>query len=215
MLPSQTSTEDPPKSRGATGNQTPRHHFLHPDIISRVVCHLSQLRIHSIVENGKEPPVLLSPTGGAPIDPAVFGYIRVSQAEGESGLATQRRTLNDHGLRDDRIFTDVASGKNMHRPSWQDLLGMLKPGDTVVVPRLDRLARNLREQQHRRPPARQRTLWENVQQAKLRGLSLRATARELGIHRDTVRKYALAESPPLRKINGAARTPQPETGTPA
>ena len=68
---------------------------------------------------------------------------------------------------------------------------------------------------HRRPPARQRTLWENVQQAKLRGLSLRATARELGIHRDTVRKYALAESPPLRKINGAARTPQPETGTPA
>ena len=157
----------------------------------------------------------MSPTGGAPIDPAVFGYIRVSQAEGESGLATQRRTLNDHGLRDDRIFTDVASGKNMHRPSWQDLLGMLKPGDTVVVPRLDRLARNLREQQHRRPPARQRTLWENVQQAKLRGLSLRATARELGIHRDTVRKYALAESPPLRKINGAARTPQPETGTPA
>ena len=29
---------------------------------------------------------------------------------------------------------------------------------------------------------------------------LRATARELGIHRNTVRKYALAESPPLRKI---------------
>ena len=71
-------------------------------------------------------------TGGAPIDPAVFGYIRVSQAEGESGLATQRRILNDHGLRDDRIFTDVASGKNMRRPSWQELRGMLKPGDTVV-----------------------------------------------------------------------------------
>ncbi len=51
-----------------------------------------------------------------PIDPAVFGYIRVSQAEGESGLATQRRILTDHGLRDDRIFTDVASGRNMNRP---------------------------------------------------------------------------------------------------
>ena len=145
MLPSQTSTEDPPKSKGATGNQTPRHHFLHPDIVSRVVCHLSQLRIHSIVERGKKPPVLLPSTGGAPIDPAVFGYIRVSQAEGESGLATQRRTLNDHGLRNDRIFTDVASGKNMRRPSWQELRGMLKPGDTVVVPRIDRLARNLTE----------------------------------------------------------------------
>ena len=84
-------------------------------------------------------------TGGAPIDPALFGYIRVSQVEGESGLSTQRRILNDHGLRDDRIFTDVASGKNMRRPSWMELRGMLKPGDTVVVPRIDRLARNLTE----------------------------------------------------------------------
>ena len=79
------------------------------------------------------------------MDSAVFGYIRVSQAEGESGLATQRRTLNGHGLRDDRIFTDVASGKNMRRPSWTELRGMLNPGDTVVVPRIDRLARNLTE----------------------------------------------------------------------
>ena len=79
------------------------------------------------------------------MDPAVFGYIRVSQAEGESGLATQRWILNDYGLRDDRIFTDVASGKNMRRPSWKELRGMLKPGDTVVVPRIDRLARNLTE----------------------------------------------------------------------
>ena len=79
------------------------------------------------------------------MDPAVFGYIRVSQAEGESGLATQRRILNDHGLRDDRIFTDVASGKNMRRPSWTELSRLLKPGDMVVVPRIDRLARNLTE----------------------------------------------------------------------
>ena len=80
-----------------------------------------------------------------PIDPAVFGYIRVSQVEGESGLATQRRILNGHGLRDDRIFTDVASGRNMRRPSWRTLRETLKPGDTVVVPRIDRLARNLTE----------------------------------------------------------------------
>ena len=67
------------------------------------------------------------------MDPAVFGYIRVSQAEGESGLATQRRTLNDHGLRDDRIFSDIASGRNMRRPSWRELRGMLRPRDTVVA----------------------------------------------------------------------------------
>ena len=77
--------------------------------------------------------------------PAVFGYIRVSQAEGESGLATQRRILADVGLRADRIYTDVASGRNMRRPAWQQLREMLQAGDVVVVPRLDRLARNLSE----------------------------------------------------------------------
>ena len=53
------------------------------------------------------------------MDPAVFGYIRVSQAEGESGLATQRRILNDHGLRDDRLYPDVASGRTIRRPAWK------------------------------------------------------------------------------------------------
>ena len=79
------------------------------------------------------------------MEPAVFGYIRVSKVEGESGLATQRRILTDHGLRDDRIFTDVASGRNTRRPEWQQLRETLQPGDVVVVPRLDRLARNLSE----------------------------------------------------------------------
>ena len=79
------------------------------------------------------------------MDPAVFGYTRVSQAEGASGLATQSRILTDHGLRDDRIFTDVASGRNMRRPAWQRLREKLQPGDVVVVPRLDRLAHNLSE----------------------------------------------------------------------
>ena len=79
------------------------------------------------------------------MDPAVFGYIRVSQAEGASGLDTQSRILTDHGLRDDRIFTDVASGRNMRRPAWTTLRETLQPGDVVVVPRIDRLARNLTE----------------------------------------------------------------------
>ena len=33
----------------------------------------------------------------------------------------------------------------MFRPSWQELRRILKTGDTVVVPRVDRLARNLTE----------------------------------------------------------------------
>ena len=79
------------------------------------------------------------------MDPAVFGYIRVSQAEGASGLDTQSRILTDHGLRDDRIFTDVASGRTMRRPAWTTLRETLQPGDAVVVPRIDRLARTLTE----------------------------------------------------------------------
>ena len=67
--------------------------------------------------------------------------------------------------------------------------------------------RNSKAQQHSIPTARQKALWENVQQARLRGLSLRAIARELGIHRNTARKYALANSPPLRSISGTTGTP--------
>ena len=69
-------------------------------------------------------------------------------------------------------------------------------------------------QQHKIPTARQRALWENVQQGKLRGFSLREMARELGIHRNTVRKYSLAESPPLRSILGATGKLQPEKVAP-
>lgn len=48
----------------------------------------------------------------------------------------------------------------------------------------------------RQPTPRMRAYWEAVQEAKSRGLSLRAIARELGISRNTVTKYARAERPP-------------------
>ena len=57
---------------------------------------------------------------------------------------------------------------------------------------------------------RQRSIWKSVQEAKLRGLSLRAIARELGIHRETAKRYALADSPPVRHTTIAARTQQPD-----
>ena len=76
---------------------------------------------------------MLDTLGGNPIDPAVFGYIRVSQAEGEGGLATQRRILHDHGLRDDRIFADVASGRSMRRLEWVRLRGILRPLTRVCI----------------------------------------------------------------------------------
>ena len=83
---------------------------------------------------------------------------------------------------------------------WDACLARLEPGE---VDR-DLRPRKSKAQQHSIPTARQKALWENVQQAKLRGLSLRAIARELGIHRNTARKYALAQSPPLRSISSAS-----------
>jgi len=47
----------------------------------------------------------------------------------------------------------------------------------------------------RRPTTKQQARWEAVQEAKLRGLSLRAIARELGISRNTVKKHVVATSP--------------------
>ena len=49
----------------------------------------------------------------------------------------------------------------------------------------------------RKPTARQRARWEAVQEAERQGLSIRAIARELGIHRETVRKYVDANNPPV------------------
>ena len=46
------------------------------------------------------------------------------------------------------------------------------------------------------PTPRQLALWKAVQNAKLQGLSLRRIARELGIARNTVRRYARSLTPP-------------------
>ena len=51
----------------------------------------------------------------------------------------------------------------------------------------------------RRPTFLQQERWKAVQQAKLQGMSIRRKARELGIHRDTVRRYIDADSPPPRR----------------
>ena len=51
--------------------------------------------------------------------------------------------------------------------------------------------------QHRKPTPLQTARWNAVQKAKRRGLSIRGVAREVGIHRDTAKKYMEAESPLL------------------
>jgi DNA invertase Pin-like site-specific DNA recombinase len=69
-----------------------------------------------------------------------FGYARVSTRDQDEAL--QRDALAAAGL--DRVFVDKALGSVAHRPALDELMGLLRPGDTVVVWRLDRLGRSLR-----------------------------------------------------------------------
>ena len=53
--------------------------------------------------------------------------------------------------------------------------------------------------QRMKPTPLQTARWNAVQKAKRRGLSIRGVARELGIHRDTAKKYMEAVSPPIKR----------------
>ena len=53
--------------------------------------------------------------------PVTYGYARVSKSDDDAkNLDTQLRLLANHGIREDLIFTDVASGRTMNRPGWRD-----------------------------------------------------------------------------------------------
>ena len=89
---------------------------------------------------------------------------------------------------------------------WQESFATLETGD-VDRPRRTRKSR---AKQVRKPTPRQIIIWQAVQEAKHRGLSLRAISRELGIHWNTAKRYALADSPPIRHTTTPARAQQPD-----
>ena len=71
---------------------------------------------------------------------AKLGYARVST--GQQKLDIQLATLKQLGIREDRIFTDKASGANTERPGLAQLLNRAEDGDEVYCTKLDRLGRN-------------------------------------------------------------------------
>jgi DNA invertase Pin-like site-specific DNA recombinase len=74
----------------------------------------------------------------------LLGYMRVSKADGSQVLDLQRDALLAAGVTADRLYEDLASGRQEARPGLEACLKALRPGDTLVVWKLDRLGRHLR-----------------------------------------------------------------------
>ena len=72
----------------------------------------------------------------------LIGYARCSTDKQD--LAAQKDILSGLGVAPDRIYTDHGfTGTNRARPGLDQALAALRPDDTLVVPKLDRLARSV------------------------------------------------------------------------
>lgn len=73
----------------------------------------------------------------------VYGYARVStkgQARDGNGLDVQRSALKAAGA--EIVYEEAFTGTKKERPELTRLLGDLKSGDTLIVTKLDRIARS-------------------------------------------------------------------------
>lgn len=72
----------------------------------------------------------------------IYGYARVStkgQARDGNGLEAQIEQLKKEGA--ETIFADTFTGTTTTRPEFDKLIATIKPGDTLIVTKLDRIAR--------------------------------------------------------------------------
>ena len=97
----------------------------------------------------------------------LIGYARCSTDRQDP--AAQRQTLLELGVAPDRIYTDHGlTGTNRARPGLDQALSAVRAGDTLVVPKLNRLARSVpdapaiadRLQERGVQPALGRTLYD-------------------------------------------------------
>jgi DNA invertase Pin-like site-specific DNA recombinase len=95
---------------------------------------VGSMRKRSFVNDGK-------PASGG----LLLGYARVSKGD-EQNNALQTRSLEAAGCR--RLFEETASGGRWDRPELHRMLDQLRDGDTVVVWKLDRLSRSLKDVLH-------------------------------------------------------------------
>ena len=88
----------------------------------------------------------------------LVGYARVSTQDQSPAL--QRDALTEAGC--GKLFVEKASGAQRERPALGEALAFMRAGDTLVVWRLDRLARSIKQ------------LIETVEDLEGRGIGLRS-----------------------------------------
>src|SRR5271166_235576 len=77
----------------------------------------------------------------------LIGYARCSTVLQD--LTAQRQALAALGVPDDRIYLDKGlTGTSRARPGLDQALAAVRSGDTLVVPKLDRLARSVPDARH-------------------------------------------------------------------
>src|SRR5271170_2503419 len=99
-----------------------------------------------------------SDAGDTTAKPMLLGYARVSTVD--QNLALQRDALCEAGCQ--RIFTEQMSGAVTDRPALHDALEFARSGDTVIVWKLDRLARSMKQ------------LIETIEDLRVRGIGFRS-----------------------------------------
>ena len=71
----------------------------------------------------------------------IFGYARVSTTD--QNIESQKQELLALGC--EKLFLDKASGKDLERVELNKLMEVLRPKDVLIVLKLDRLARSLKD----------------------------------------------------------------------
>lgn len=69
-----------------------------------------------------------------------FGYMRVSSKD--QNLDRQYEALKGYVSDENYIYSDKASGKDMEREGFQNMLKAMRKGDTLYIKSIDRLGRN-------------------------------------------------------------------------
>src|SRR5271167_958929 len=110
----------------------------------------------------RQPP---SPSAECVLHPhgVLIGYARVSTLD--QNLTLQRDTLTAAGCT--KLFVEQMSGMVLDRPALRDALEFARAGDTIVVWKLDRLARSMKQ------------LIETLETLRLRNIGFRSLTEAL------------------------------------